>query len=72
MTRDLALTVVDTVARLSARPGPASTRYYLVVETGRVYRWTLGDTSEVDDVEVLGHTLGEDGRWLSIMAFVLL
>lgn len=56
---------VDTVATLKGRPGPKTTEYVTVLETGRLYKWTLDDATTTNDLNVIGHTGGLAGRWIA-------
>ncbi len=57
--------VVDTVAILAARPGPATANNYRIVLDldAAVFQWVPDDTTTADSVNVVTHTGGYAGRW---------
>jgi hypothetical protein len=48
---------------MGADSGPAITHYNTPLDTPRLYKWFVGDTSTDDTLTVLGHQGGTMGKW---------
>ncbi|UCC74308.1 MAG: hypothetical protein JSV86_07055 [Gemmatimonadota bacterium] len=46
--------------------GPRITHYEIPRDKPAIYRWVVGDSSTADDVTVLSHTGGTEGRWIRL------
>lgn len=66
-----ASTIRFSRAKMAADLGPDVTHYNTPLDTPRLYRWLVGDSSTVDGLTILGHQGGTVGRWKLVRDDVL-
>lgn len=58
-----AITVRSSVAFITSSPGPLYPHYELPLTIGVPFQWIVDDSSDTDDITVLGASGGGNGRW---------
>ncbi len=61
-----AATIFDSVAVLRSLPGPPIPMYAVTLDSGALFRWSIGSVLVDDGVTVIGASGGTGGAWLRV------